>query len=144
MKAAAAAAQAPITEAFDASRRRAAPSLSPPVGGPQRHRQVALARRESPARRQQHVGVALGLVRDLPQTLEALTHGRISESRATLIVPETATLTREDRLQVDAEMAPQLDGAGARRVADLARRSPTGSTPAQRSSQARRRRRTGA
>ena len=58
----------------------------------------------------------------LPQTLEALTHGRISEWRATLIIRETATLTREDRLQVDAELAPQLEGAGDRRVADLARK----------------------
>ena len=123
LKAAAAAAQARITEAFDASQRRAAPSLKP-TGEVVRSitAQVALARRESPARGQQHVGVALGLVRDLPQTLEALTHGRISEWRATLIVRETATLTREDRLQVDAELAPQLEGAGDRRVADLARK----------------------
>ena len=123
LKAAAAAAQARITEAFDASQRRAAPSLKP-TGEVVRSitAQVALARRESPARGQQHVGVALGLVRDLPQTLDALTHGRISEWRATLIVRETATLTREDRLQVDAELAPQLEGAGDRRVADLARK----------------------
>ena len=64
----------------------------------------------------------LGLVRDLPQTLDALTHGTISEWRATLIVRETATLTREDRMQVDAEVASQLEGAGDRRIADLARR----------------------
>ena len=123
LKAAAAAAQARITEAFDASQRRAAPSLKP-TGEVVRSitAQVALARRESPARGQQHVGVALGLVRDLPQTLDALTHGRISEWRATLIVRETATLTREDRLQVDAELAPELEGAGDRRVADLARK----------------------
>ena len=123
LKAAAAAAQARITEAFDASQRRVAPALKP-TGEVVRSitAQVALARRDSPARGQQHVGVALGLVRDLPQTLEALTHGRISEWRATLIVRETATLTREDRLQVDAELAPQLEGAGDRRVADLARK----------------------
>jgi hypothetical protein len=123
LKAAAAAAQARITEAFDASQRRAAPALKP-TGEVVRSitAQVALARRESPARGQQHVGVALGLVRDLPQTLEALTHGRISEWRATLIVRETATLTREDRLQVDAELAPQLEGAGDHRVADLTRK----------------------
>jgi len=123
LKAAAAAAQARITEVFDASQRRTAPSLKT-TGEVVRSitAQVALARRESPSRGQQHVGVALGLVRDLPQTLEALTHGRISEWRATLIVRETATLTPEDRLQVDAELAPELDGAGDRRVADLARR----------------------
>ena len=123
IKAAAAAAQVRITEAFDASQRRAAPALQP-VAEVARSitAQVALARRESSARGQQHVGVALGLVRDLPETLEALTQGRISEWRATLIVRETATLTREHRLQVDAELAPQLEGAGDRRVADLARK----------------------
>ena len=111
LKAAAAAAQARITEAFDASQRRAAPALKP-TGDVVRSitAQVALARRDSPARGQQHAGVALGLVRDLPQTLEALTHGRISEWRATLIVRETATLTREDRSHVDSELAPQLEG----------------------------------
>ena len=123
LKAAAAAAQARITEAFNASQRRAAPSLKPTVEVVRSiTAQVALARRESPARGQQHLGVALALVRDLPWTLEALTRGTISEWRATLIVRETATLTREDRLQVDAELAPQLEGAGDRRVADLARK----------------------
>jgi len=67
LKAAAAAAQARITEAFDTSQRSAAPSLKP-TGEVVRSitAQVALARRDSPARGQQHVGVALGLVRDLP------------------------------------------------------------------------------
>ncbi len=123
LKAAAAAAQARLTEAFDRSRRQAAPSLKPTSEVSRSiAAQVALARRESPTRGRQHLGVALGLVRDLPKTLEALTHGRISEWRATLVVRETATLTREDRLQVDAEVAPQLEGAGDRRVADLARK----------------------
>ena len=123
LKAAAAAAQARITEAFDRSQRQAAPSLKPASEVARSiTTQVALARRESPARGQQHVGVALSLVREMPETHEALTHGRISEWRATLIVRETATLTCEDRLQVDAELAPQLDGAGDRRVADLARK----------------------
>lgn len=123
LKAAAAAAQARITEAFDRSQREAAPELktaseiSRSIAS-----QVALARRESPTRGQQHLGVALGLVRDMPQTLGGLTRGEISEWRATLIVRETATLTREDRLQVDAELAGQLTGAGDRRIADLARK----------------------
>ncbi len=122
LKAAAAAAQARITERFDRSQRAAAPRLkataevSRSIAG-----QVALARRDSAARGQQHLGVALGLVRDLPRTLEALTRGDISEWRATLVVRETATLSREDRLRVDDELAGQLAGAGDRRVADLAR-----------------------
>ncbi len=123
LKAAAAAAQARITEAFDRSQRAGAPALKP-AGEVSRSitSQVALARRESPASGQRHLGVALGLVRDLPRTLHALTHGTISEWRATLIVRETATLSREDRMQLDAEIAPQLAGSGDRRVADLARK----------------------
>ena len=122
LKAAAAAAQARVTEAFDRSQRAAAPTLKPDSEVSRSiASQVALARRESPSRGQQHLGVALGLVRDLPHTLEGLTRGTISEYRATLIVRETATLSREDRIQVDAELAGQLDGAGDRRVADLAR-----------------------
>ncbi len=123
LKAAAAAAQARITEELDRSQRAAAPPFKPlsevsrSIAG-----QVALARRESPARGQQHLGVALGLVRDLPNTLAALTAGRISEWRATLVVRETAMLSREDRRQVDQEIAPQLADSGDRRIADLARR----------------------
>lgn len=123
LKGAAAAAQARITEAFDRSQRDAAPDRKSPsevsrsIGS-----QVALARRESPTRGQQHLGVALGLVRDMPNTLASLTSGEISEWRATLVVRETAILTREDRQQVDRELADQLVTSGDRRVADLARK----------------------
>jgi len=59
LKSAAAAAQARITEAFDRSQRRTAPSLKPTSEVSRSiTAQVALARRESPARGQQHVGVA--------------------------------------------------------------------------------------
>ncbi len=122
LKAAAAAAQARVTEAFDRSQRAAAPPLKP-VSEVARSiaSQVALARRESPARGQRHLGVALALVRDLPETAAALTRGEISEWRATLVVRETATLTREHRRQVDRELAGRLDGMGDRRLGDLAR-----------------------
>jgi hypothetical protein len=122
LKAAAAAAQARITEAFDRSQREVAPTLKS-VSEISRSiaSQVALARRESPSRGQQHLGVALALVRDLPNTLATLTDGEISEWRATLVVRETATLTREDRMEVDTELAGELSGAGDRRIGDLAR-----------------------
>lgn len=122
LKGAAAAAQARLTEAFDRSQRAAAPPLKP-VAEVSRSiaSQVALARRESPARGQRHLGVALALVRDLPETGAALARGEISEWRATLVVRETATLTREDRRQVDRELAGHLAGAGDRRLGDLAR-----------------------
>jgi hypothetical protein len=58
----------------------------------------------------------------MPHTLAALTRGEISEWRATLIVRETATLTREHRRQVDSELAGRLAGAGDKWVGDEARR----------------------
>jgi hypothetical protein len=124
LKAAAAAAQARITAAFDASQRAAAAPrtredqarLSRSISA-----QVGLARRQSPARGQQHLGVALALVHELPHTLAALTAGTISEFRAMLVVKETAYLTREDRRTADRELAGRLAGAGDRRVGDLAR-----------------------
>jgi hypothetical protein len=45
----------------------------------------------------------------MPRTLAALQTGRISEWRATILVRETAVLTREDRESIDAELA----GSGA-------------------------------
>lgn len=124
LKAAAAAAQARITAAFDASQRQAAgPACRRDQArlGRSISTQVALARRESPARGQQHLGVALALVHDLPHTLAALTAGTLSEFRAMLVVKETACLSRADRATVDRELAGRLDGAGDRRVGDLAR-----------------------
>ena len=123
LKAAAAAAQARLTEAFEQSQREGA-SPTQPRSEVSRSvtAQVALARRESPARGQQHLGVALALVRDLPMTHAALTRGDISEWRATLVVRETACLSRADRHRVDAEIASELSAAGDRRLADLARK----------------------
>lgn len=66
--------------------------------------QVALARRESPVQGAGHVRLALALVRDMPHTLAALEAGELSEWRAQIIVRETATLSREDRSLVDAEV----------------------------------------
>lgn len=83
--------------------------------------QVALARRDSPARGGRHVGMAQALVAEMPHTLTALSHGHISEWRATLLVRETACLSREHRAMVDAELAGRLSGWGDRRVANEAR-----------------------
>jgi len=41
--------------------------------------QVALARRDSPAKGSRHVGLAAALVHELPHTMAALSAGRISE-----------------------------------------------------------------
>jgi hypothetical protein len=129
LKAAAAAAQARITAAFDtAQREHARPHVRQDPRRLSRSisAQVGLARRESPARGQQHLGVALALVRELPHTHAALTRGEISEWRATLIVRETACLSRTDRIAVDAELATRstegfLTGWGDRKIAQTAR-----------------------
>ncbi|HET6167532.1 MAG TPA: DUF222 domain-containing protein, partial [Marmoricola sp.] len=66
-------------------------------------------------------GVARSLVQDLPHTLAALTRGDISEWRATIVVRETACLSREDRMSVDGELASDLHQLGDRSLGDRAR-----------------------
>ena len=81
--------------------------------------EVALARRDSPARGGQHLGFAKALVHEMPHTLAALECGALSEWRATLIVRESACLDVEDRRTLDAEMCAdvsELDGMGDARV----------------------------
>ena len=74
--------------------------------------QVALARRESPAKGSRLVGLAHALVEELPHTFAALERGETSEWRATLVARETACLTRADRGRVDAELAARPGGLG--------------------------------
>jgi hypothetical protein len=73
--------------------------------------QVALARRESPFRGSQHLGLALSL-REMPHTAAALSRGEVSEWRATLVARETACLSRQDRRVVDEELAARPGGLG--------------------------------
>ncbi|MDT5146379.1 MAG: hypothetical protein QOC58_1024, partial [Mycobacterium sp.] len=86
--------------------------------------EIALARRDSPARCSRHLGFAKALVYEMPHTLAALGAGRLSEWRATLIVRESACLDVEDRRALDAELCgdqARLDGMGDARVAAAAR-----------------------
>lgn len=83
--------------------------------------ELALARRESPVRGRQHLALAQVLLDELPQTLGALTRGEISEWAAILVARETAVLSREDRAEVDRELADEFGAAGERRLGDLAR-----------------------
>ena len=81
--------------------------------------EVALARRDSPVRGGQHLGLAKALVYEMPHTLAALECGALSEWRATLIVRESACLDVEDRRVLDAEMCAdvsELDGKGDARI----------------------------
>ena len=126
LKSAAAAAQARAAVAF-ASARRAAEQAA---GVPARRRgrgvaaEIALARRDSPARGGRHLGLATALVGEMPHTLNALEAGVLSEWRATLIVRESACLDVEDRRALDVELCgdpARLEGLGDRRVAAEAR-----------------------
>jgi hypothetical protein len=126
LKSAAAAAQARAAAAFAAARRAAEVA----AGIPARRRgrgvaaEIALARRDSPARGGRHLGFANALVHEMPHTLAALESGVLSEWRATLIVRESACLDVGDRGVLDAELCAdpaRLDGLGDRRVAAEAR-----------------------
>jgi hypothetical protein len=115
LKAAAAAAQARVTVTFAVSQREALTAAGVPVAAQARSigAQVALARRVSPRQGSRHLGLAQALVRELPQTLAALTAGETSEWRATLVARETACLTRADRVAVDAALAARPGGIAA-------------------------------
>ena len=126
LKSAAAAAQARITVAFDAAQRSADAAAGVPAEEQGRGvaAQVALARRESPARGSRLHGLAKALVTEMPHTLAALDTGQLNEWRATLLVKETACLSAEDRCAVDEELAADtgvFDGAGDKAIIAAAR-----------------------
>ena len=125
IKLAAAAAQLAETAAFAASQRR-----QQEAAGISRERasrgiasQVALARRQSPWLAQRYVGWATVLTTELPRIFAALWSGTITEWRAVLVARETGCLSRDHRAVVDAELAPQLERWGDRRVEAEARRA---------------------
>lgn len=103
LKAAAAAVQAQLSAAFDASQRQAQADAGIPARrqGEGIASQIALARRESPVRGAQHLGLARILTTEMPHTLAAMTTDGLSEWRAMLLARETACLTLEDRCAVD-------------------------------------------
>ncbi|MCW2773827.1 MAG: hypothetical protein JWN91_2153 [Nocardioides sp.] len=121
---AAAAAKARLTAELHARRRAhdAAVGVPPERCGRAVAHEVALARRESPYAGREHVGLALALVHDLPETLAALERGDINEQRALIVARETADLPREDRAHVDASLAPRMAGMGNREILVATRR----------------------
>jgi hypothetical protein len=123
LKSAAAAAQARLTEEFAASRLAAAEQTGadPAVARRSVIGQVALARHDSPVRGGGHLRLARALVEEMPHTWRALADGTISEWHATLVVRETACLSRDHRAAVDLELAGRMGGWGDRRVAQAAR-----------------------
>lgn len=126
LKSAAAAAQARAAAAFASARRAAEDAAGVPVRRQGRGiaAEIALARRDSPARGNRHLGFATALVHEMPHTLAALQSGALSEWRATLIVRESACLSLADRRTLDAELcadARRLIGLGDGRIAAEAR-----------------------
>jgi hypothetical protein len=126
IKSAAAAGQVRATAALDVARRAGEAAAGVPAARRGRGvaSEVALARRDSPARGGRHLGFAKALVHEMPQTLAALECGALSEWRATLIVRESACLDVEDRRTLDAELCADpasLNGMGDARVAAAAK-----------------------
>ena len=118
LKAAAAAAQARVAAAFRASQEAAQRSAGVREAdvGMGVAAQVALAKRESPARARRYLGWAAILVGELPHTHRALAKGKVTEWRAMLVARETGWLSREHRSTVDATLAGQLEHLGDREV----------------------------
>ena len=113
LKSACAAAQARITAELDATRTNPAG-----LGA-----EIALARRESPNRGGRHLGFARAM-QEMPHTLALLESGELNEWRATLLVRETACLTKEDRGVIDQEFCADpsvLAGLGDRAIETKAR-----------------------
>lgn len=124
LKGAACAAQARLAVAFDASQRARQRTEGMPAAkiGQGNAEQIALARHESPRKGSQLLGLAKALVHELPETMQALSTGSISEWRATLVCRETALLDVGDRLAVDAHIGPRLAGLSDRATAAEAAR----------------------
>ncbi|KRE80359.1 HNH endonuclease [Arthrobacter sp. Soil763] len=126
LKAALSARQARNAVAVDLARRaeQAAAGMPADKLGAGVGAEIALARRESPAKGSRLLGLAKALVTEMPHTLAALETGYLNEWRATLLVRETAGLTATDRTAVDEELAPDtgtFDGAGDRTITAAAR-----------------------
>lgn len=118
LKSAAAAAQARLSvELLEATKaERAAAGVAAPKRAAGVAEQIALARRESPARGGRYLGLATALT-EMPQTAAALSSGRINEWRATLLVRESACLSVADRQRYDAELGDiDVESLGDRRL----------------------------
>src|SRR5512139_2980735 len=118
LKGSASATQARATHALRCSRGRVAPQdVARSVGA-----EVALARRESPTLGDRFVGLSRALVTELPETMRALTAGAIQERHAVEVVQQSATLSAEDRAELDRRLGPVLGRLGVRATGNAARR----------------------
>lgn len=108
---AAAAAQAVLAVEFDTSQREQQAEAGVPAERRGRGvaSELALARRESPHRGQQHLGLAKILLGEMPFTLAAFRAGAITEWAATILARETACLDLPDRRVIDETLAADAD-----------------------------------
>ncbi len=101
--------QAELTAGFAASREQQLASVTTEQVRERARRdvgaQIGLARRVSPRIGTRLVGLAKVLTGEMPHLNNALREGVLDEYQAMLVVAETATLTREHRQAVDAELA---------------------------------------
>lgn len=116
------AAQAHLSRELDESQRAAQADVGVPTArqGAGVADQVARARRESPHRGRQHLGLAKVVATELPHTWSAWRAGRITEWKATIVARETAFLSLADRLAVDRIVAGEpavLEAMGDRELA---------------------------
>jgi hypothetical protein len=121
---AARAAQGTLSDDFDASMRQHAAERGVPKERQGRGiaAQIAFARRESVHKGEQHLALAKTLP-EMPYTQAAFAQGRISEWKATLMLRQTACLSRQDRAKVDREIAgdpDRIEGMGEREAANEA------------------------
>jgi len=120
LKCLAGARQADTAVAFDLQQRREQAAAGVPANeqGAGVAAQIALARRESPAKGSRLLGLAKTLP-GMPHTFAAFRAGLLNEWRVTLVVKETICLSPEDRAGVDEELAADtgaLDGMGDKAV----------------------------
>ncbi len=121
IKAGCAAAQARDTMRFEELRVEAEAGSGVPAArrGRGMASEIALARKVSGAQGSHHLGFARALMSEMPHTRAALESGALSEWRATILVRETAYLTRIDREEIDRRLCSDpatLDGLGDRAV----------------------------
>jgi hypothetical protein len=104
------AAQARLTADFDRETREQAAARGVPKERQGRGvaAQIAFARRESIHKGERHLALAKTLA-EVPHTQAAFAAGRISEWKATLMLRETACLSRADRAAVDVAIAGNPD-----------------------------------
>ena len=85
--------------------------------------EVALARRCSPSQADRHVAAARAWCSVLPETMAALTEGRINETKAGIIARETTCLAPAERRLADTRLAPAATRLGEKGLAGAAQRA---------------------